>query len=379
LALDAFGQLGVKASTLPSPEPGRVLRRVIVVLRRVGAAALVVEGSAKSHRNPVERVLERSSRRVREVLIPLSNELPWLLTARRVSRASRDPAIVVLTSLLRPLWLKQLILGRTPIVEFVNEPLPRKEGRVPWIVPPSVAATTPQIAEGVRSFAPNSACRVIGHFPIAQITPTDEELGSDVLAAVDYLKSRGPWCLAFGLLHWKKDLRTVVRSAPKLGSGVGVLIAGHGTSDGKQQLAGWIDSAGADARVRTVLRPMSEGEREWLFANCSAVVLAQAEGIRSMSGSIADALATRKPIVAAKGTATGDLVERLQLGTTYVPGDADGLQRAIEDAVVGPSLATPDLPMLLSGPAASAWGLFDPLQWADQLLALTRQDDGRSD
>ena len=137
--------------------------------------------------------------------------------------------------------------------------------------------------------------------------------------------------LLFGSGHPDFDVDTVVR-AFELGEGLdGVrLVAGGKVC---RHLDGW-DRSGW-VRVPGFVTP---AQRDRLFAAADVVILSFVEGYRRDSGTLMDAVSYGRPVVASRGSAAAEIVERYRLGVTFTPGDERSLVHAIRQA---PSVLDP--------------------------------------
>lgn len=375
-----FEEIGVRALSVSdlSPEVGnRPASRVATGARALasvpGAGRRVLRllhGEAAERRRSYARLSH-----ARGSLLAFGREWPTLLACRRIAtrerRAGRRPVVLWSSSYLRPYWLKPALLG-APVVEQVFEaPSLPEHPRLPRLRP-RLAATTDRVAAEVRRLVPAATVETLSHFPVPLPTdPVDlERVGPDLRAVLGpWIEAGVRWGLFYGVMHGKKDLHTVIRAGMLLPPGLGIALVGDPAHDGRTLPAELRRLLWDAPGLAHLFRPTTEDERRWLFDQCAVVVLAQQRGTASMSGSLVDAIAHQRPVVATADTATGDLTARARLGATYEAGD----EHSLADALV--ALTRPGAALRPDRDQLAAEGVVPAPAWARRFLRLATGED----
>ena len=332
-----------------------------------GILAKALRPAAGAARRMGAETLWTKASNLRASMHALEKELPYLIEARRIARAMGqvEAAFILLTtSYVRPLWIKGLICRQLSVVEIVFEPVIAAEHIRSKRL--NLAATTPRIEQTIRVHTSISQVICQGHFPVQPAIPSTDahNIRSELLEAVGRLDLRGRWILYFGKLHGKKDTLTVIRSAPYLNGSSSIFMVGDPGFEGTHLPPDIQDTLERDPAIDFLFEPVSDEERLWLFNRSHAVLVAQRPRVASMSGSLPDAMAYQKPIVAAKDTATGDAVRDLGVGESYTSEDPESLAAAINSVLQVRAPIVPD------ASALSRHGLLDPKAWARELVAV---------
>jgi glycosyltransferase involved in cell wall biosynthesis len=370
-----FEGIGVRALSVSDLSPEVCDRRASRVASAARALASVpgagrrvlrlLHGEAAERRRSYARLSH-----ARASILAFAREWPTLLACRRMTarerRAGRRPVVLWSSSYVRPYWLKPALLGQ-PVVEQAFEAPSVPEHPPLRRLRPRVAATTGRVAAEVRRLVPGAAVVTLSHFPVptppGRVDPTC--VGPDLRTALGpWIDAGVRWGLFYGVMHGKKDLHTVIRAGALLPPGLGLALVGDPAHDGRAlpaELRRLLDDAPGLVHL---FRPTTDDERRWLFDHCAAVVLAQQRGTASMSGSLVDAIAHGRPVVATGDTATGDLTARAGLGATYEAGD----ERSLAAALV--ALTRRGAPFRPDREALAGAGVLPAQEWARRLLHL---------
>lgn len=259
------------------------------------------------------------------------------LSARRLAK-QLEAAEIVMVSMATDPWIWSLLIGRGRVLLYQFDP-PQGE---PWAIIKRRAAAI----ERRRRALGNSRIRIVVNSDLALdawrtrtpwLTPTKIAFtGSRPPEAATHssreqlgLGSANKIALQFGYPHLLKDPETVWKAFSQLADWT-LVIAGGGAADAYRE---WRDRHSPIGTSPVLFDGFATDEmRQGLHAVANLAVLSFRSGISTDSGTINDAIRHGIPVIASRPGFAADVVERLELGPTFVAGDPESLIEAVRQA-----------------------------------------------